>query len=75
MQVCSIALNAHSLVVTRLSVVPHVLGSTPVGANFLDFTGVMLLVVRDVSIYSEAPMVTLSISKIFPAQFSKILIG
>ena len=48
--------------VTRASVAHKVLGSTPVGANFPGFNGVVFSVVGDVSIDSETPVVTLSIS-------------
>ncbi len=47
------------------------------GANFLGFNGVVLSVVGDVPVDSEAPVVTSSISPGFdlPAQSSKMLIG
>jgi hypothetical protein len=43
----------------------QVLGLTPVGANFLGFNGVVLLVVGDVPVDSETHVVTSSISRIY----------
>ncbi len=51
--------RACNLLVTRASVVPEIL---PMEANFLRFNGIVLLVVGDVLVDSETPMVTLSIS-------------
>ena len=42
--------------VTRALVAPQVLGLTPVGVNILGFNGVVLSVVDDVLIDSEAPV-------------------
>ena len=56
-----------SMVVTRASVAPEVLGSTLYGneyANILGFNSVVHSVAGDVPVDSEAPVVTLSISRI-----------
>jgi hypothetical protein len=45
------------------------------GANFPGFNGFVLSVVGDVSVDSEAHVVTSSISKDLPAQSSNMLIG
>jgi hypothetical protein len=50
--------------VTRASITFRVLGLTPYGCEFLGFNGVVLSVVGDVSVDSEAPMVALSILRI-----------
>ena len=56
--------RAFNLVVTRVLVAPKVLGSTPMGANIPGFNSVVLSVVGDVPVDSEAPVVTSSISRI-----------
>jgi hypothetical protein len=60
-------------VVTRALVALEVLGSIFYGANSLNFNGVVLSVVGDVPVDSEAAAVTSSILRIF--RYSKMLIG
>jgi hypothetical protein len=46
-----------------------------VGANFIGFNGVVLSVVSDVPVDSEAPVVIWSISRIFWLSLSEVLVG
>jgi hypothetical protein len=43
----------------------------PLGANFLEFNGIVLSVVDDAPVDSETPVVTLSISRRFVGLFFK----
>lgn len=56
--------RACRLVVTRVLVAPQVLGSTLVGTNILRFNGVVLPMLGDIPVDSDAPMVILPISRI-----------
>lgn len=56
--------RACRLVVTRVLVAPQVLGSTLVGTNILRFNGVVLPMLGDIPVDSDAPMMILSISRI-----------
>jgi hypothetical protein len=49
---------------TSTSVAYQILRSTPMGANIIDFNGVVLSVVDDITDDSEAPVMTLSIPMI-----------
>jgi len=53
-----------SLIVTRASVAPQFLGLMSREIEFLEFKGIAFAVVGDIPADSEAPVVTLSISKI-----------
>ena len=53
-----------SLIGTRASVAPQFLGPMSCEIEFLEFNGIDFAVVGDIPADSEAPVVTLSISKI-----------
>jgi len=68
--------RACSLVVAAARAAPEVLGSTSVGSElFQDLTALGLSVVGDVSVDSEAPVVTSSISRICWPSLSELLKG
>jgi hypothetical protein len=57
-------------------VAPQILGSIlPMGANIPEFISVVFLVVDDVPVDNETPMMTSSISRIFQPSLQKMLIG